>query len=42
MGMLEIERFPAASSESLEGLSWYESVSKLGILSFNTQGNKPI
>jgi SAM-dependent methyltransferase len=32
----------AASSKNLEGLSWYEIVSKLGLLSFNTQGNKPI
>ena len=40
--MLEIEKFSEASSKSLEGLSWYEIVSKLGLLSFNTQGNKPI
>ncbi len=32
----------AATSKKLEGLSWYEIVSKLGLLSFNTQGNKPI
>ena len=40
--MLEIDKFLAASSKSLEGLSWYGIVSKLGLLSFNTQGNKPI
>ncbi len=40
--MLEIDKFSAVSSKSLEGLSWYGIVSKLGLLSFNTQGNKPI
>jgi len=40
--MLEIDKFSAATSENLEGLSWYELVSKLGLLSFNTQGNRPI
>jgi ubiquinone/menaquinone biosynthesis C-methylase UbiE len=40
--MLKIDKFLAASSNNLEGLSWYEIVSKLGLLSFNTQGNKPI
>ena len=40
--MLEIDKFLAASPKNLEGLSWYEIVSKLGLLSFNTQGNKPI
>jgi len=40
--MLEIDKFLAASSKNLEGLSWYEIVSKLGLLSFNSQGNKPI
>ena len=40
--MLKIDKFSAVSSESLEGLSWYGLVSKLGLLSFNTQGNKPI
>jgi ubiquinone/menaquinone biosynthesis C-methylase UbiE len=40
--MLEIKKFSAASSKTLEGYSWYEIVSKLGLLSFNTQGNKPI
>lgn len=40
--MLETDRLLAASSESLEGLSWYETASRLGLLSFNTQGNKPI
>ncbi len=40
--MLEIDKFLAASSKNLEGLSWYEIASRLGLLSFNTQGNKPI
>lgn len=40
--MLEIDKLLAATREELEGLSWYEIVSKLGVLSFNTQGNKPI
>jgi len=40
--MLEIDKFLTASSKNLEGLSWYGIVSKLGLLSFNTQGNKPI
>jgi len=40
--MLETDKFLAASPKSLEGLSWYEIVSRLGLLSFNTQGNKPI
>ena len=40
--MLKVDKFLAASSKNLEGLSWYEIVSKLGLLSFNTQGNKPI
>ncbi len=40
--MLEIEKILAATSKNLEGLSWYELISKLGLLSFNPQGNKPI
>jgi len=40
--MIEIEKFLAATPKSLEGLSWYEIISKLGLLSFNSQGNKPI
>ena len=40
--MLEMDKFLASSPKNLEGLSWYEIVSKLGLLSFNTQGNKPI
>ena len=40
--MLEIDKFLAASPKNLEGLSYYEIISKLGLLSFNTQGNKPI
>ena len=40
--MLEMDKFSAASPKNLEGLSWYEITSRLGLLSFNTQGNKPI
>jgi len=40
--MLEIDKFLVAMSKDLEGLPWYEIVSKLGLLSFNTQGNRPI
>ena len=37
-----MDKFLEASSKNLEGLSYYEIVSELGLLSFNTQGNKPI
>ncbi len=40
--MLEIDKFLAATPKNLEGLSWYEIISRLGMLSFNSQGNKPI
>ncbi len=40
--MLDIDKFLTATPEGLEGLSWYEITSKLGLLSFNLQGNKPI
>nr|MDO8112538.1 methyltransferase domain-containing protein [Candidatus Sigynarchaeota archaeon] len=40
--MLDIDKFLAASVKDLEGISWYEIVSKLGLLSFNAQGNKPM
>ncbi len=40
--MFEIDKFLAATPKELEGLSWYEITSKLGLLSFNSQGNKPI
>jgi SAM-dependent methyltransferase len=40
--MLEIDKFSVVTSKDLEGLSWYEIASKLGLLSFNPQGNKPI
>jgi len=40
--MLEIDKFLAATSKKLEGLSWYEIISRLGLLSFNSQGNKPM
>lgn len=42
MCILEIDKFLAASPKNLEGLSYYEIISKLGLLSFNTQGNEPI
>jgi ubiquinone/menaquinone biosynthesis C-methylase UbiE len=40
--MFEIDKFLAATPKELEGLSWYEIISKLGLLSFNSQGIKPI
>ena len=40
--MLEIDKFSVAKSKDLEDLSWYEIASKLGLLSFNPQGNKPM
>lgn len=40
--MFEIDKFLSATPKELEGLSWYEIISKLGLLSFNSQGNKPI
>ena len=40
--MLDIDKFLAAKSESLEGLSYYEVLSRLGLLSFNSQGNRPM
>ncbi len=40
--MLEIDKFLSATPQELEKLSWYEITSKLGLLSFNTLGEKPI
>jgi hypothetical protein len=40
--MLEIDRFLTVSAEELEGLSYYEMVARLGLLSFNAQGFKPM
>jgi ubiquinone/menaquinone biosynthesis C-methylase UbiE len=40
--VLEIGRFLTVSAEELEGLSYYEMVARLGLLSFNTQGCKPM
>ncbi len=40
--MLEIGRFIAASAQELEGLSYYEMIARLGLLSFNSQGFKPM
>jgi ubiquinone/menaquinone biosynthesis C-methylase UbiE len=40
--MFEIDKLLAATSKGLEGLPWYEIISKMGLLSFNTQGNRPI
>lgn len=39
---MDVEKFFAASVKELEGLPYYEVVSRLGLLSFNTQGNRPI
>jgi ubiquinone/menaquinone biosynthesis C-methylase UbiE len=41
-GVIDIDKFLAATSKNLEGLSYYEIISKLGLLSFNSQGNKPL
>jgi arsenite methyltransferase len=40
--MLEIGRFVTASAEELEGLSYYEMIARLGLLSFNSQGCRPM
>jgi ubiquinone/menaquinone biosynthesis C-methylase UbiE len=40
--MLELDSLLAVTAKELEGLSWYEISSRLGLLSFNSQGNKPI
>ena len=40
--MLEIGRFLTVSAEELEGLSYYDIIARLGLLSFNTQGCKPM
>ncbi len=40
--MLEIDKFLSVTAQELEKLSWYEITSKLGLLSFNTLGEKPI
>jgi len=40
--MLEIGRFVTASAEELEGLSYYEMIARLGLLSFNSQGCMPM
>jgi ubiquinone/menaquinone biosynthesis C-methylase UbiE len=38
--MLEMDKFLTASIEELEGLSYYEMIARLGLLSFNSQGCK--
>jgi SAM-dependent methyltransferase len=40
--MLEIDTLLAASAKEMENLSWYEITSRLGLLSFNTLGSRPI
>ena len=40
--MFDIDAMLAAKAKDLEGLSWYEISSALGLQSFNTQGTKPI
>ncbi len=40
--MLELDKFLTATPKELEGLSWFEITSKLGLLSFNISGNKSI
>jgi SAM-dependent methyltransferase len=41
-GLFKIDRFLTATPKELESLSWYEVVSALGLLSFNSQGYGPI
>jgi ubiquinone/menaquinone biosynthesis C-methylase UbiE len=40
--MLDVEKFLSATVEELEGLPYYELLARLGILSFNSQGGKPM
>ncbi len=40
--MLELDKFLSATPKELENLPWYEITSKLGLLSFNALGKKPI
>jgi hypothetical protein len=40
--MIEFDKLLNATSEELKGLSWFEISSKLGLLSFNSQGTKPM
>lgn len=40
--MLDTGRFVTASAEELEGLSYYEMIARLGLLSFNSQGCAPM
>lgn len=40
--MLDIGRFVSASASELEGLSYHEMIARLGLLSFNSQGNRPM
>ena len=40
--MLEINRFVSVSARELEALPYYEMIARLGLLSFNIQGCKPM
>lgn len=40
--MLEIGRFLTASAAELEGLPYYDMIARLGLLSFNSQGSRPM
>jgi ubiquinone/menaquinone biosynthesis C-methylase UbiE len=40
--MLAIDTLLAAKSKDLENLSWHEITSQMGLLSFNSQGYKPM
>jgi arsenite methyltransferase len=40
--MLDVEKFLSATAEDLESLPYYELLARLGILSFNSQGARPM
>lgn len=42
LDLLDLDAMLTAKAKDLEGLSWYETASALGMLSFNSQGNKPM
>jgi ubiquinone/menaquinone biosynthesis C-methylase UbiE len=40
--MLDVGRMTTVSARELEGLSYYDMLARLGLRSFNTQGNRPV
>ncbi len=42
MKSLDIDKYVSVKAGDLEGLPWYDVVSRLGLQSFNTMGNKPV